>query len=374
MPSFEEKVAKPSVATRYQAQQENNAPLGPIVQRKKESRVLPIQAKLEIGQPNDKYEQEADRVADKVVSMPGAASVAADNHHSISNVVQHKTDTGATGSTDKDLEHKLNSTSGSGSQLDPNVRSYMEPRIGADFSNVKVHTGSDAVQMNQDLGSHAFAHNNNIYFNQGEYQPGSDSGKKLIAHELTHVVQQHGGGGKVMKQDKEDKGKQRAETAHDKVKTDTRLYGQNMDDRVDCSKAAKEISNTVKDGAFKNMVYDEKFSKSLAANMAKHLNDHGAFTMDIKQVKIGDFIFWTGEKDAVLKNIDHVGVITKIDEKGVITVASAEVNKAKYNKETKKWEGGAHSFNEAKLAEDGTIWRKHDGTGGKIFVGAGRPE
>ncbi len=69
----------------------------------------------------------------------------------------------------------------------------MEPRFGTDFSNVKVHTDSSAVQMNQDIQAQAFTHGQDIYFNSGKYSPDTNEGKSLLAHELTHVVQQRGG-------------------------------------------------------------------------------------------------------------------------------------------------------------------------------------
>jgi hypothetical protein len=69
----------------------------------------------------------------------------------------------------------------------------MEPRFGVDFSQVRVHTDGAAVQMNRDLNAQAFAHGSNIYFGAGKYNPSSSDGKQLLAHELTHVVQQTGG-------------------------------------------------------------------------------------------------------------------------------------------------------------------------------------
>ena len=84
---------------------------------------------------------------------------------------------------------KIKSTSG-GAALPPDTRNQMEGHFGADFSGVKIHTDSSAVQMSQDLGAKAFTHGSNIYFNEGQYNPGSQSGDHLIAHELTHTVQQ----------------------------------------------------------------------------------------------------------------------------------------------------------------------------------------
>ncbi|WP_167619858.1 eCIS core domain-containing protein [Maribellus sediminis] len=88
------------------------------------------------------------------------------------------------------IESKLSSTSGGGSSLDTTTKSDMEAGFGADFSGVKVHTGSDAVQMSENLNAQAFTHGNDIYFNEGKYNPGSPSGKHLLAHELTHTLQQ----------------------------------------------------------------------------------------------------------------------------------------------------------------------------------------
>jgi hypothetical protein len=88
------------------------------------------------------------------------------------------------------LENNLNSSKGGGSPLPQNTKTEMESGFGADFSNVKVHTDSKAVQMNKQLGSQAFATGNNIYFNEGKFNPSSQSGKHLLAHELTHTVQQ----------------------------------------------------------------------------------------------------------------------------------------------------------------------------------------
>ena len=86
------------------------------------------------------------------------------------------------------LENRLSNSKGGGSPLPDEVRSFMEPRFGADFSGVRVHTGSDAVQMNRDVNAQAFAHGRDVYFGAGK-APAKDS---LTAHELTHVVQQTG--------------------------------------------------------------------------------------------------------------------------------------------------------------------------------------
>ncbi|HKR05317.1 MAG TPA: DUF4157 domain-containing protein [Bacteroidia bacterium] len=89
------------------------------------------------------------------------------------------------------IESSLNSSKGSGSPLPHNTREQMESSFGADFSKVRIHNDSSAEQMNKDLHAQAFTHGSDIYFNSGKYDSNSNSGKHLLAHELTHVVQQN---------------------------------------------------------------------------------------------------------------------------------------------------------------------------------------
>ena len=91
-----------------------------------------------------------------------------------------------------DLESRLNSTKGGGQPLPDGTRQQMESSMGADFSGVRVHNDSGAAQMNKDLSAHAFTHGKDIYFNSGKYDPQHKDGQHLLAHELTHVVQQGG--------------------------------------------------------------------------------------------------------------------------------------------------------------------------------------
>ncbi|MFY7672192.1 eCIS core domain-containing protein [Tenacibaculum sp. MEBiC06402] len=94
------------------------------------------------------------------------------------------------GDNNSSLENNLSNSKGGGNPLPSNTQNEMESGFGADFSGVRVHNDNNAVQMNQELGSQAFTNGNDIYFNEGKYNPESDSGKHLLAHELTHTVQQ----------------------------------------------------------------------------------------------------------------------------------------------------------------------------------------
>lgn len=102
--------------------------------------------------------------------------------------VQAKKENGSTSAGG--LSDQLSASKGGGSAMANTTQQEMSGSFGTDFSNVRIHTGSNAVQMNKELGSHAFTNGSDIYFNEGKYNPGSDSGKHLLAHELTHTVQQ----------------------------------------------------------------------------------------------------------------------------------------------------------------------------------------
>ncbi|WP_219729934.1 eCIS core domain-containing protein [Sodalinema gerasimenkoae] len=179
---------------------------------------LGVQAKLSIGQPGDRYEQEADSVAAQVMKMPDPSleseslqrqelgSAEEDETHlqtqplagQISQGVQLK----AAGKSNSNqasagLETSLKSQGGKGQPLGQETRNFMESRFGSDLGGVRVHTDEAAVKMNREVGAKAFTHGQDIYFNSGQYNPGSSSGKELLAHELTHTHQQGGAIGKI---------------------------------------------------------------------------------------------------------------------------------------------------------------------------------
>lgn len=95
-------------------------------------------------------------------------------------------------SVDAGTEKALQSPSGGG-KLDDSVRSRMESAFGTDFSDVRVHTGSDASTLSRSMQATAFTHGSNIYFSEGTYNPNTEGGQHLLAHELTHVVQRKQG-------------------------------------------------------------------------------------------------------------------------------------------------------------------------------------
>lgn len=92
------------------------------------------------------------------------------------------------------VERSIDQARGGGQGMDHSTRSRMESSFGADFSGVRIHTDSRADGLSQTLSARAFTTGRDVFFRQGEYSPGTSSGRELLAHELTHVVQQNGDG------------------------------------------------------------------------------------------------------------------------------------------------------------------------------------
>lgn len=163
----------------------------------------PLQAKLTIGQANDKYEQEADHVAQDVVQHINASDAVdvsqqpliqrqLENDLQMHSRLQRKAVADG-GIVSPDLESSINRARGTGQPLDADLQQQMGQAMGADFSGVKIHTTNQADQLNRSVQAMAFTTGQDVFFRQGAYQPKSPAGQKLIAHELTHVVQQTGG-------------------------------------------------------------------------------------------------------------------------------------------------------------------------------------
>ncbi len=164
-----------------------------------------IQTKLTINQPNDEYEQEADAMADKVMRMPDPVVNNDLFFQPIISSIQRKC--AHCEEEDKKMQRKetnsdaalaapqtedyVNSLSG-GRALNEKERKFFEPRMGYDFSDVKIHTDSNAIRSARSVNALAYTTGNNIVFNEGQYSPDTNNGKRLLGHELVHVVQQNG--------------------------------------------------------------------------------------------------------------------------------------------------------------------------------------
>jgi len=139
---------------------------------------------LEMGRPDDTFEQEAERVASEVTADLGKVS----GRGSRPRIEALKAEeTGGANARSDDVDGSLRAT---GNHLEPKVRLQMEQRFERDFSAVRVHTGSAAARSARDMSASAYTVGNNIVFGSGQYAPEGSRGRRLIAHELTHVVQQ----------------------------------------------------------------------------------------------------------------------------------------------------------------------------------------
>lgn len=146
-----------------------------------------LQTKLAVSQPGDTLEQEADRVADQVLSAPANPAVI----HRSPQIQRFAGSGGGQGQIEVPPSVS-NLLASPGRPLDQPVQHDMEQRFGHDFSGVRVHTDSAAEQSAKDVSAHAYTVGHHIAFDAGRFAPGEPHGRRLIAHELTHVLQQAG--------------------------------------------------------------------------------------------------------------------------------------------------------------------------------------
>lgn len=106
--------------------------------------------------------------------------------------IMHKKKEGNGPDKGSDISEKIKKTKGKGQPMSEKTARQMEQAFGADFSNVTIHTDEQAASLNKDMHSIAFTNGSDIYFAEGQFNPDSSSGKTLLAHELTHVIQQTG--------------------------------------------------------------------------------------------------------------------------------------------------------------------------------------
>jgi hypothetical protein len=164
-----------------------------------------IQIKPAINQPGDKFEQEADRVSERVMRMPQAQRQGAcacggacpkcqtEQPGQEQELLQaRRLGSGDPGPTAvPPMVHAV--LRAPGQPLDPATRAFMEPRFGHDFAKVRVHTNNHAAESAAAVSALAYTVGNHVVFGAGQYAPGSSRGQRLLTHELAHVVQQNGG-------------------------------------------------------------------------------------------------------------------------------------------------------------------------------------
>ena len=165
-----------------------------------------LQAKLSVSQPGDRYELEADRVADRVMRMETPSSHADRLSFSAFNASAAQRKCDGCDEEEKQVQRKENGVgsnpvdaaassvshtlSSAGQPLDSSSRSFFEPRFAHDFGGVRIHTGTKASESARALNAQAYTVGQNIVFGAGQYVPSTQSGRHLLAHELSHVCQQ----------------------------------------------------------------------------------------------------------------------------------------------------------------------------------------
>ncbi|MDO8844128.1 DUF4157 domain-containing protein [Methylicorpusculum sp.] len=222
------KAATPSVNQPFFAKSGSGGFFSPA----NEASIPSVQMKMTVNKPGDKFEQEADKMADKVMRMPAPEEkiqkaglpeekvqkqedpkiqkaetkeekVQKQEEKKIQKAamperqVQKKQDDklqrkggDGTPSVGGSVQSAIHSKTNGGQALSSDVRGYMEPRFGADFSNIRIHQDAEAAGLSQQLNARAFTYQNHVFFADGQYQPESSGGKQLLAHELTHTIQQ----------------------------------------------------------------------------------------------------------------------------------------------------------------------------------------
>lgn len=171
--------------------------------------VTGLQAMLRVGPTDDPYEREADLVADQVMRMPdlevcalpGVSSVlvrsiqrmCAECEEELAQRGADASMAGVGGPTPATFISGFGALKGGGQPLDSGLRAYFEPRFGRDFGGVRVHTGERASHLAADIEARAFTLGQEVVFGRNQYQPNADSGRRLVAHELVHTVQQGSG-------------------------------------------------------------------------------------------------------------------------------------------------------------------------------------
>ncbi len=148
---------------------------------------LGLETKLKVNEPGDIYEREADRVADQVLATPAHPAV-----NGTPPRIQRSSGQ-SNGQMDAAPASVGQALADPGRPLEPALRQDMEQRFGHDFSRVRVHTGAEAAESARSVNALAYTMDRDIVFGAGRYAPATSAGRRLIAHELTHVLQQASG-------------------------------------------------------------------------------------------------------------------------------------------------------------------------------------
>lgn len=169
-----------------------------------------LQSKLRINEPGDAYEQEADRVAERVVRMPAGEAGTRRQDGVAGPLIQRQPAERVDGVAEApSMAHEV--LSSPGQPLDPATLAFFEPRFGHDFSKVRVHTDARAAESARMVSARAYTVGRDVVFADGQYDPDAEHGRRLLAHELTHVLQQSEAGSAELRRQPDKEGKDKAE-------------------------------------------------------------------------------------------------------------------------------------------------------------------
>lgn len=298
------KSAPPEEKTKSSAQRPPKTPFNPVWARL----ALGIQPKLTVGAPDDAFEREADQVADQVMRMPEPDVAPAAATPRVQRLcaeceeeMQAKEEPGQTPGVPTGFEQRFTALHGGGQPLPTAERAFFEPRFGRDFAGVRLHSGPAANELARSVQARAFTLGDAVVFGAGQYAPGSGAGRQLLAHELTHVVQQGGGRGtprppaNALQRDdappeKKDEKKEEKLTAEGMDACDISPVTKECNNAAaSCSSVAQECSTmfpTVKDmddleKKYRGYVSTQKAKYPNAAANLEHFLDHSGTTQTL---------------------------------------------------------------------------------------------
>jgi hypothetical protein len=147
-----------------------------------------VQARLLTGSAENSHEKAAENTADTVISNEKVP------HTGVSSLSKNSIQSASQQENQEEYRGQIPS-SGSGKPIEPSAKAFMEGRFGRNFNHVRIHNNSSSAEMADSIRARAFTHGSDIYFNRGEYEPETEEGRHLLAHELTHTIQQGAGSG-----------------------------------------------------------------------------------------------------------------------------------------------------------------------------------
>jgi len=333
----------------------------------KNEKGLFFQAKLTVNQPGDVYEQEADAMADHVMAKTDHNektffSPVGDNvqrkcqHCEDEEKVHRKEGPSGGGQKSSDPDSYAASLGSSGQPLPESSRQFFEPHFGQDLSNVRIHTDSIAAKSADSINALAYTTGNDIVFNSGQYSPETDSGKKLMAHELTHVLQQTQNGQQI----------QRKPLTKPQLIAKIKTYG--ITAVLDDTSTFSDVELDLVDQALAGLPAGDKTAikgakvvrvNTLGGTTAGRYSNEQGFNdtsvTDEQKIELSDLAFGTNTADESIRLITHeVGhAVAAMPHR--VAMSSLDTEGLKFNKLNTKANDAVNVFNTANDATNAAI-------------------